>query len=50
MNILIIEDEKINADRLQRILGELDESYKVITHTTSVAETVCFLESNPARM
>lgn len=44
MNILIIEDEKPNADRLIRLLKSLDDSISVFGPLKSVAETIAFFQ------
>lgn len=47
MNILIIEDEKLNFNRLKRLLEEMDTSYRITGPLTSIAETIEWLQSNP---
>jgi len=47
MNILIVEDELISAKGLEQSLAKLDNGYKVVAHTTSVANTVEYLKNNP---
>lgn len=40
MNILIIEDEKRNFNRLKRLLEDMDYTLRIDGPTTSIAETV----------
>jgi len=46
MNILIVEDELLSAKGLEQSLTKLDNGYKVVAHTTSVANTVEYLKTN----
>jgi len=46
MNILIIEDEGIAADRLVQLLVELDASIEVIARLDSVKSSVKWLAEN----
>lgn len=48
MNILVIEDEKHNADRLIRLLEDTVEDARVHGPLASVAETRDFLRKSPA--
>lgn len=48
MYILIIEDEKRNFNRLKRLLEEIDSTHRVVGPLTSIAETVEWLQDNPA--
>ena len=48
MNILIIEDEKRNFNRLKRLLEEIDYTLAIEGPTTSVADTVEFLRRHPS--
>ena len=48
MNILIIEDEKRNYNRLKRLLEEIDYTLHIEGPTTSIVETVAYLQSHPA--
>lgn len=48
MNILIIEDEKRNFNRLKRLLEEMDYTLRIDGPTTSIAETVDRLRRHPA--
>lgn len=48
MNILIIEDEKRNYNRLKRLLEEIDYTMHVDGPTASIAETVDYLQNSPA--
>jgi two-component system, LytTR family, response regulator LytT len=45
MNVLIVEDEKLAAKRLQRILTGIDESIQVIAIADSVRSAVNFFKS-----
>lgn len=44
MNVLIIEDEKLAADRLENLIKEYDASIFVAGKTDSVKDTVAFLK------
>ncbi|WP_214229086.1 LytTR family DNA-binding domain-containing protein [Pedobacter sp. B4-66] len=46
-NILIIEDEKPNADRLKRFIGELRSEYFILNPLEAVADAVSWLQNNP---
>jgi two-component system response regulator LytT len=48
MKILIIEDEKHNAARLQRILQEIDSSHHTLAVLETVSESVAWFKQNPA--
>lgn len=48
MNILIIEDEKHNATRLTRMIGQINSSYVVIGPLATVAASVDYLTNNPS--
>ena len=48
MNVLIIEDEKRNFNRLKRLLEDIDHTLRIDGPTTSIAETVSYLRRNPA--
>lgn len=48
MNILIIEDEKRNFNRLKRLLEEMDTSYCIEGPLTSIAESVKWLQNHSA--
>ena len=48
MNILVIEDEKHNADRLIRLLEDIVEDARVHGPLASVAETRDFFRKAPA--
>lgn len=48
MNILIIEDEEVAANRLRKMLLQLDSSIESITEMASVATTVAYLKSSPS--
>ena len=46
MKYIIVEDEKIAADRLERLVGELRSDYQLIEKIDSVKNTVAFLGAN----
>lgn len=46
-NILIVEDEKPNVDRLKRFIGELRPSYHIAGVLEGVAEAVSWLQTHP---
>lgn len=46
MNILIVEDESINAGRLKRLLEELEPDCKILGIIETVSEAVLWLKSN----
>lgn len=48
MNILIIEDEKRNFNRLKRLLEDIDYTFCIDGPTTSIAETIDYLRLHPA--
>jgi DNA-binding LytR/AlgR family response regulator len=48
MNVLIIEDEKLAAERLEKILKEVDPSMKVLDTIGSVKESIQWLKNNKA--
>lgn len=48
MNILIVEDEMPAARQLERLIGELNISYRIAGHTQSVEQTVKWLKSHDA--
>ena len=43
MKILIVEDESLAARRLEKMVGELQPTWKVLGKTSSIDETVAFL-------
>jgi len=47
MQVLIVEDEKLAADRLQTLLKEYDPSVQVCACTESIEETVQYLRTHP---
>lgn len=47
MNVLIIEDEKLNAIRLQKILLEIDSHTEIVATLDTIADSVQWLRSNP---
>ena len=46
MDVLIIEDEKRNYNRLKRLLEEIDYAFRIIGPVTSVAEIVDYFAHN----
>lgn len=48
MNILIVEDEELAQKKLQKTLGAVDASARVVGITDSIQSTVGWLQSNPA--
>ncbi|QNK62718.1 response regulator transcription factor [Pedobacter sp. PAMC26386] len=48
MNVLIIEDEKLNAIRLQKILLEIDNQTEIVAILDTIADSVQWLRSNPS--
>lgn len=46
MRILIIEDEKLNVLRIQRILSDISEDIEIVGMTTSVKESVTWFNNN----
>ena len=48
MKVLIIEDEELAAERLQRLLQQLDPALEVVGQTDSIVASVNWLKSNPA--
>jgi DNA-binding LytR/AlgR family response regulator len=48
MNVLIVEDERLAAERLATMLVQYDPSCQVGATTDSVEDTVCWLLQNPA--
>ena len=46
MNIVIIEDEKLAADKLERQLKKIDESINVMARLESISESVDWLAEN----
>ena len=47
MNILIVEDEKHNAIRLQQLVTEISDAYHIIGIVNSVEESVLWIKNNP---
>ena len=47
MNILIVEDEKHNAIRLQQLVTEISDAYYIIGIVSSVEESVLWIKNNP---
>lgn len=50
MNVLIIEDEKIAAERLEGMLQELNDSVNVLAKLGSIKESVKWLMANTAEL
>jgi len=48
MNVLIVENEKPAAEKLQRLLKKTDENITVAGVTETVEDTINWLESNPS--
>ena len=46
-SVVIIEDEKLNADRLIRLLKEIRPKIRIMAVIESIADTVNWLNSNP---
>ena len=46
MKVLVIEDEGIAAERLIRLLGELENDIEILAHLDSVRSAVEWLKSN----
>ena len=47
MKVLIVEDERLAAQRLQHLLKEYDASVEVVGICESIAESVQFLQQQP---
>ncbi|HRB87111.1 MAG TPA: response regulator, partial [Bacteroidia bacterium] len=47
MKFLIVEDEKPNANRLKKIVEQLDSSFQVVDIIDSVAGAVDWFNKNP---
>ncbi|GAA4397498.1 LytTR family DNA-binding domain-containing protein [Nibrella viscosa] len=47
MNVLIIEDEKLAAERLQQLVERLDEAITVLARVDSVKKAVQYLSATP---
>jgi len=48
MNVLIVEDERIAADKLELMLREIDPGIRVLAKTGSIKESVKWLVKNTA--
>jgi two-component system response regulator LytT len=48
MKILIVEDEKPAADRLARLLAQIDDTLSVMAVTETVEDTINWFQGNPA--
>lgn len=46
MNVLIVEDEELSAERLQKLIAGIDPSIHVLAIIPSVLETIAYLENN----
>jgi len=47
MNVIVIEDEKLAADRLAGLIQDYDASIKILAQLDSVEETIEFFHSRP---
>ncbi|MEZ4685947.1 MAG: hypothetical protein R3B47_07720 [Bacteroidia bacterium] len=47
MNIVIIEDEPLMAGELERMVLELQPSWRVIARLESIKQALTFVEHNP---
>jgi DNA-binding LytR/AlgR family response regulator len=48
MKVLIVEDEELSAERLQKLIRNIDPGIEVLATIPSVFETVAYLENNAA--
>ena len=48
MNILIIEDEKLTADKLALMLTDLNSDYSIVGNLQSIKQSVSWLQNNKA--
>lgn len=48
LNVLIVEDEKLAANRLAKLLAEVDPNVHVIAKTTSIKESIAWLRKHQA--
>ncbi len=48
MRVVIVEDEKLSAERLAHLVKKIDPSFEIVAQVDSVKRTVQWLESNPA--
>lgn len=46
MNVLIVEDEQLAADRLSKLLLDIDPSIQILCHIDTVKEAAVFMESH----
>ena len=46
MNVLIVEDEELSAERLQKLIAGIDPSIHVLAIIPSVLETIAYLEND----
>lgn len=47
MNVLLLEDETLAAERLQNLLTEIDASFTLVGHLKSISSAVQWLTNNP---
>lgn len=48
MNVVIIEDERLAAEKLASLLGQIDPELKIIARLESVGESIEWLAGNPS--
>jgi two-component system, LytTR family, response regulator LytT len=48
MKVLIVEDEKLAIERMQRLLGEIVPPVEVVGSMKTIKDTVAFLRQSPA--
>ena len=46
MKVLIVEDEKLNTERLKKLLASLDLSIEIVGNCTSIEDTIQWLKEN----
>ena len=46
MRVLIVEDEKLNTERLKKLLASLDLSIEIVGNCTSIEDTIQWLKEN----
>ncbi len=47
MNVVVVEDERLTAQRLISLIKKYDASINVLTQISSVAEAISWFKSNP---
>lgn len=47
MNLLILEDESLAADRIRKMIGEIDSSLSIVGEVKSIAQGKKWFEENP---